>query len=397
MEATVEHRQAGAYNQEVLNFNDISTWIAETLNGQMQTSFDFEFNGQDLVAEDGRCLSPIFVDALEDAKQKQKVNPAYGFEVRRRQAELDECDQILEMANGETDFNTIIVVSDHPEEVIGEESFGGYDAKRKKTMLRVITKNPDGTITVTSQSLDKSDRDSLEAIYDFMGCLANEGELLGQRITADIDPKFQVGLIDRLTRVYDAKMSDKFGGDWLAGRSPGEIRNTFEFAQAQTDLIDVYLNGSRDERSRYNLFATVSARFESHLASTMLPVGRDFTMTPIEEMEYYGRIASSMGVEFSGCGETLKRELEQQLSGLGYNDEDKKTSSQMRCVNCPECKTFHETVRNIKGKPVCDNPDCKLSDKHNSTKPKKDSRIGAQVVSLSEYLAKPKKPTKQTA
>lgn len=47
--------------------------------------------------------------------------------------------------------------------------------------------------------------------------------------------------------------------------------------------------------------------------------------------------------------------------GVDSKPEDR---SEMKCVNCPECKTFHETVKKEKGKYVCDNPNCKLAGSH---------------------------------
>jgi len=163
-------------------YEDMATWLAESLDGSMQTSFDFHFDGNEILSDDGRGMRKIFDEAINDADEECATNPAFGFEARRRRIEREEYDQMVDMMKGDAP-NTMIVVSDFPPELMkATEDVGGYNAKRKQTMVRIITKKPEGRLNITTQSLDKSDRESLEMIYRSFGLEPQSGELLGQRI-----------------------------------------------------------------------------------------------------------------------------------------------------------------------------------------------------------------------
>ena len=358
-------------NQEIAQVDDTNTWLAEVLDGQMRSEFTYHFNGEDLIARDGRPLGPIFEDAIVDAEAKAMWNPDLAFELRRRQLEMEEYIDMLAMAEGGAP-NTMVVVSDFPPELMTrDKDMCGYNVTRRQTMLRVITRNEDGSITAASQSLDGSHRSGLEAIYDFMGAPVQRGELLGQRIHIEIEPEFQNKLADSLMRVYDHELEIKFGQEFFAGRRSEDRRNTMDFALHQEDLIDAYLVGPQDNNAKFKLAAAISARFESrsetNLQLNTYQLASGSCLSPIVEMELQGRIAAREGRTFSGCGGSISMEdgPEAELKQLGYGDKDKKSDDDgtMRCVNCPECKTYHHEVRKVRGKPVCDNEKCKLSDR----------------------------------
>lgn len=331
----------------VRNYDDITTWMAEVIDGSMRSSFDFVYGGDDLISRDGGQLGIVFENAVEDAQKKATLDPRYRFEHRRRLVELSEYSDILAMVRGETDFNTMVVVSDFPEEVesLGE-SFGGYNIDRRSAMLRVITINPDGKLTITSQSLDMSNRQALEAVYASLGFTVQPGELLGQRMQLKVHEVFQQNLTDKLMRVYDGSLASQFGGEWFAGRSGQDRRNTMDFALRQTDLINFYLSSSRDNDAKYRLAATVSARFDnrSNYPVYQTSVRVDNIRLAIE-MENYARLAIRQGKAFNGCGGTLLADQDNQMSRLGYGDQDKTVEKQEwygkykktgTCVNCKE-------------------------------------------------------------
>ena len=127
-------------------YDDTTTWLAEALDGNMRTSFEFKFYGNELYGQDGGALGPIFTDSLESAKN---LSANLSFELRRRKHEMDEYLAMIQMMNG-FDFNTMVVVSDFPDELMNETTdVGGYNCQRKQTMLRVITKNEDGGVDYT--------------------------------------------------------------------------------------------------------------------------------------------------------------------------------------------------------------------------------------------------------
>ena len=88
----------------------------------------------------------------------------------------------------------------------------------KQTMLRIITKEPDGKIRVVTQSLDGSNRKALGAIYDALGePMPETEELLEHRVHRDLPVQWQAKLADNLTDTYDKSMAGQFDGQWHAG------------------------------------------------------------------------------------------------------------------------------------------------------------------------------------
>lgn len=324
---------------------DTITWLAETLPGSMRTPFEYRFDGRELYASDGGALEPVFDDAIEAAR----MLPAYEY--RRRLIEKQEYRGMLAMMRGELP-NTMIVVSDFPPELMHvRKDVGGYNAARKQTMLRVLTKTPEGTLKMYSQSLDHSNRRALESIYEYFGQQAEPGELLDQRIHAQIGPKEQEFLIGWLTNVYDRSMQAQYGGDWYAGQFNGRRTNTYDFVCQQQDLIKTYLatttkftGGIAD----YNLAAAIEARFlNNSLVKTpqFVAYGIAAHALAVAEMKSAGDDARLAGKSYSGCGMTTGGQSSlsatEQLTENGYGNnanksKDNKLPSMIRCINCRE-------------------------------------------------------------
>ncbi len=330
----------------------------------MRTSFELSFDGQELFGQDGRALGDVTQDALYEAKRIVKNNPNLWFEIRRRSLEAEEIKLARQMARGELP-NTMIIPSDFPAELEdSKEDIGGYNITRKQTMLRVLALKPDGNIQLYSQSLDGSDRTSLEAIYAHFGQMPEPGELLGQRIHVDLSPDEQVDLVDRLTGIYDRSMSSNYGGEWYAGRRPADYRNTYDFVCKQNDLVSecvrLRLSNELTDRRMYDLAATMQKRFKAkkQIAGSSwaysVPISSELLH---HEIKVAGTEARERGDTFSSCGGTLKSEdfdqsTENQLELSGYGN---KSSEDDDCVyiskKCPECgiKNVRTTVSKIKG------------------------------------------------
>lgn len=335
---TLEQRTPTFNPQERL-YHDTTTWLAEVLDGSMRTSFEYTFDGKELYAEDGSNLKEIFTGAIENAPD----NPNLAFERRRREIELEEYEDMVEMAA--TGSNTMVVVSDFPRELNEQiEDVGGYNVERKQTMLRVIVRQEDGTISVTSQSLDKSDRQSQESIYRFFGLQPEPGELLGQRIYAEINPGRQELLADELTREYDKTLEEKYGGQYYAGRTPADMENTYHFVLSQSDLLSVFM-ANPDEENKLGLVAALENRWNKHQASKgkateeIVNFGR--AVLPRMEMQVLAQRAINENRTYSGCGVTLGASgtAEGELSNLGYGNKTSEETpysfnKKMHCVVC---------------------------------------------------------------
>jgi len=377
---------------------DTTTWLAETLHGSMRTSFEFSFDGVELYGKDGRALGAIFDDAITEARMLAEQNPSLLFELRRRLIEKGEYEDMLRMARGELP-NTMVVVSDFPPELMAaSQDVGGYNTSRRQTMLRSLTRQPGGSMRITVQSLDGSNRQAQEAIYTSLGERVKTGELLGQRIYRELPTEWQDNVINNLTSTYDESLRQQYGGAWHAGirQTPQRaIADTYAFAVSQHDLIDWFTeqklaNPQGAEELRYKLAAAMEARYERHVRRTqarsidfipgavsfrqIVSVERVVSGRPnlIQELQQAETRALRLGKTYSGCGATVSGmrrgmrrrwvENEDETDELGYGNKSlngsKKEKGVMRCVNCPKCRTYHEELRAKDGVFKCKNKDC---------------------------------------
>ncbi len=357
-------------NQELRIRTDTETWLAETLNGNMRTTFEFSFDGQELHGEDSGGLTEVFDDSIREAKVIAQENPSLLFELRRRLIEREELDEMKAMASGELgDTNTIVVVSDFPPELMAsKQDVGRYNTNRKQTMLRVITLEQD-SVCITTQSLDGSNRQALEAIYNKLGQQPEPGELLGQRIHLDNLPaQWQPQLIDNLTDTYDNSLREQFGGEWYGGRKPADDRNTYDFVRNQRDLIDWFTRQKLTdpiaaEKQRFKLAATAEARFGLYSKGLSKPEMVPGTIAPESfitmpsivngqslqvEMARAEHRASRLGKTYSGCGASVSAEIEDglstgdQIGNSGYGNKSGSDRYGSRKFKCPN---GHENTR----------------------------------------------------
>lgn len=365
MHATMERGQVGAehFDYEKRRYYDTVTWLAEVLPGQMRTPFEYTFDGHELYANDGSPLGEIFDDAIEKAKNLP------GYEQRRRGIEKEEYQEMIDMMRGDR-LNTMVVVSDFPPELMSAtRDEGGYNVTRRPTMLRVLTKNPHGTLSMYSQSLDGSNRQALENIYLELGYMPADGELLGQRMHLRLSSAEQKTLVDRLTGIYDRSMSAQFGGQWYAGIRGNQRLNTYDFVCQQQDLIKAYLATTKrftGGDADYNLAAAMLLRFEK---GTSFVATSEYEYFPVAmhamalaEMNGAGNIARANGITVSGCGASIGPEkdglsAEDQLAEAGYGDQSQKLPNDKygtRYFKCPKksCSYINERPKD-KLLPIC--------------------------------------------
>lgn len=327
---TAERETFIQFDYERRRLDDTVTWLAEVLPGAMCTPVEYHLRGDDLYTADGQSVEAMFNDSIEDAKRLPRH---LSFESRRRDLEKDEFCDMVKMARGELfdketgkQINTIVVESDYPPELMHvSKDIGGYNGKRKTAMQRVIVATKTGVKIITT-SLDGSDRQALEAIYEFCGYQAEPGELLGQRMLLTLDEYEQELLPGCLREVYDAELSRQYGGEWHAGRrrKKGEHQNTYEFVKAQTDLLDYYLQTTTrfgGGKAEYNLAAAMKKRFEGGGGARKLRMPGFSIVQKArvkEELEVAGKRALFSGEVFSGCGASIGGEGER--SQLGYGN-----------------------------------------------------------------------------
>lgn len=342
---------AGEVDQYLRAYNNAETWLAEVLDGSMRTEFSYSFDGQELLAEDGQPLGEIFSDSVNEAEKIARQKPNLLFELRRRQLEREEYHDMLAMARDEAG-NTMVVLSDFPPELMdSQQDIGGYNVRRKQTMMRVLSWQ-NGEMVMRTQSLDGSNRQALESIYQHFGFEPEPGELLGQRISVELeDTEEQTGLIDRLTGIYDQSLSQQFSGQWYAGRRAEKLCDTYAFVRTQPELIDLLasneLSAGLTQKEIYNIAALMTERFEeanqvdSEQAMAKLFDGSKWSLD--RQLVEAGRRAAESGQQFSGCGGsvggTSEESAEGELAQSGYGNKSNEESSYkfdkyMFCVGC---------------------------------------------------------------
>lgn len=371
MEAlALKHNQIPTYSPEQSEeFHDVTTQFAELVDGSMRTSFPLYFDGAELKGSDGRLLLPVLETATADAVAIAAINPELGFEVRRRKHEEAEGADCVDLASG-AGPNTLVVLSDFPAELYNSLSdVGGYNVTRKQTMLRIITKSPDGSITMVSQTLDHSDRKGLEAIYAQFGLEAQPGELLGQRIKVDLMPEAQEYLADALMGVYDRALSAQYGGEWYAGRRPADARNTYDFVLGQSDIVGETVrlkqSGMLSDKLMYDLAATMKKRFAGHKEgiSYLGPfLQYEDPQLLWDEVKQAGGEARTRGDQMSACGVTLNSDgtlansVEAMFEAAGYGN---KTGSDKFGPLTFKCPKGHWNTRRRAKSPKDFLPHCK--------------------------------------
>jgi hypothetical protein len=351
MQMTAERQlQVAEFDQEARRYYDTVTWLAEVLPGSMRTPFEYRWDGEELYAADGSAMGKVFDDSIVAARNL----PIY--EQRRSRIERDEYEDMRAMMRGDRP-NTMVVVSDFVPELMGAtEDVGGWNVQRKPTMLRVLTRTPRNTLQMYTQTLDGSNRPALEAIYTYMYHQAKQGELLGQRMFAELDELNQELLTDQLMRVYDRSLQAQYGGQWYGGRRGPRTQDTYEFVCAQQDLIRAYLATTTQFTGGFRDLALAAAVRDRYVGKIMSndQHRRDGGIVAyslaIDEMYYAGGMAQARGESFSGCGRTVGGDrglssAEDQLDAAGYGSRSNKTGENSEALvwkdgtcridNCP--------------------------------------------------------------
>ncbi len=344
-------------------YYDTATKAAEALDGVMHSEFPLGYDGNDIYSrKDGTRYGVMMQNSLIAAEEMVRENPDVEYELRRRRLEAEELPIMLDMMDGHGQ-NTVVVVSDFPPELMNAtHDVGGYNASRKQTMLRIIARNEAGELTLITQTLDRSDRRALEAIYETFGFTAEPGELLGQRIHVDLTDDNQSQLSGRLVNEYDKQLAKQYGGQWSAGRAvdSSTLRiNTYDFVREQDDVLLPYVHSGMygDPNAEYGMMQLLSERYR---AATKLAVVQPeyarqegniaFTDTQlIYALRQAAVHARSEGKVFSACGETItltdRVENDYQEAGYGNKSKEELAATDRFGPLTFECPKGHKNTR----------------------------------------------------
>lgn len=351
-------REQVLIDETARRYFDTATKAAEAIDGVMHSEFPLGFNGSDIYSRrDGTLFGEMMKNSLEEASQVVDNNPNAAFILRRTEIENQELPIMIDMINGQAP-NTMVVISDYPEELIGaDESIGGYNVDRQLAMLRIVTVDDMGETNLVSHSLDLSDRKGLEAIYDYFGIKPEPGELLGQRINVDLPSDLQGQLSDVLVKVYDNKLAELHGGEWHSGKVSDKFKdkiNTYDFVVQQRDILTPYINSESygDPNNEYGLMQLLKVRYKQLLKPANLKkqyAVSQATHMPMSDYQMQAVLHQAAidgareGSIFYACGGAMKA-AENDYDAAGYSGNKSKEELSWHggkiksgtCVNCEE-------------------------------------------------------------
>jgi ribosomal protein S27AE len=279
MQATIEQQRMREYErfEYQRRMTDEITDMSERLAAPMRNTFEYALREDGELWFQGEPLSPIFDRGITVAEELTRTSPQFATELVRRRLERQEYDEVRKLAlGGDEDPEVLLVMSPIPDAALAGTSFNAYDLDRKKTLVRVFQRTSNG-VSATSLSLDLSDRDGLNSVASLFGKTippeAGSEDILAMRFWGYED-EFETSTVNTVRSVYDAALSEKFGGEWYAGRRSSRITDAKQFIEQQQDLIDQHmqviarlkakLDGNELEKhlesARYNLAAALSRR-----------------------------------------------------------------------------------------------------------------------------------------
>jgi hypothetical protein len=231
--------------------NEELTFVAESINAPLSTTFQLENGESGLVDERGVRLQEALARGLQAAEEAAYGDSRYWFNVRRAVHEYEEGQAVQRMMNDAYGANTIISFSPFPEEAYRQ--YGpkplksiGFQPERKLGFIRVYNKKSDQELEVISLSVDNSDLEAFRATAAQFGKQIPEDmtsdDYLAERIELALDLAEQSHVSNTARTLYDSSMSALYGGEFSAGRPHRNERDAWAFIASQKDLVSHYMN-----------------------------------------------------------------------------------------------------------------------------------------------------------
>ncbi|MBI1857229.1 hypothetical protein HY003_01090 [Candidatus Saccharibacteria bacterium] len=391
-------RRTGAILPETLKRVDDEdlSMIAEGIDRPMRTDFRLEIHDGILSYFDKGEWRPYvaaFVNGLRAAEAKAEKDPRAGFLARRAYYEWQEGYKLEGLEPGQS----LVVCSPfaheaylhHGRRFVMEQ---GFWPGRDLGFIRVSTKQKDGSVVITSLTVDRSDMDSFSGVLDAAGAKVPEGTTADDMV--DIQPVVNSveDLPEQLRNIYDQILSAKLGIETYAGRTSLDKQNSWQLLHQQTDLLAYYkdesiklalseLNGKELEIAKkkltYGIWAAVKRRIDNNIAPQALwSDARDVRYVEditalynllAEEVSESFRSAQQLGEVLLACGGSIGNILEAAVADVhkmifGKKDDKNEKKEIMKCVTCPFCKKTVDAIK-TKSKICC--PNCKAESKLN--------------------------------
>ncbi len=353
--------------------DEVIDGIAEAIPGLVNNIRSYDVAGGVLVAEDGQPMEDLLMNGLRHAiKQASNDNFLSSFGPTRARHELDEARLWQKMVNGETNFNTLQILSPYSEEYLTDATVeklqqAGQEPKTKRAMLRMA--HWDGRqLHVLTRSIDNSSveilRDATEGHDGYKYSANSSTDMLGERRGLVMNKGQVFRYADGLVARADMIISQRLGEQTVQGRKISEAHDTQKYVQSQTMIINNLMKISRDlagqhsnyddyktawEKELHDYISLIKVRMLSNDTRAIVDVGRAASAA--------GAAAAARGESYNMCG-TIIAANGQPAAGEGTGMESIKNLIGKK-VTCPECKekVIIPTGKLNDGRLCC--PDCK--------------------------------------
>lgn len=335
-------------------YDEMNSALVEGLMGKVSTHYTFELQNGKLVARDGEVIENLMDRGLEDARGLAARDHFFAsFLPQRAEHERQEHLENQQMANGLTNFNTIVTFSPYTEELATNEENnkklvqGAQKPYWQRSMLRVS--HWDGReLHVVTRSIDNS---SVELLHRTAGHSLNYNfkadsstQMLGERIHLNLHPEEFENLPDKIVVEADLILSARRGGNWQQGRPEEDAENLQNFVNSNSAIVEHLIGVGRQLSLAHNTYALYRQAFDSevynHLALLEERLKRHNNAEVVDmfsAVQAAGLIAEAKGRVYDMCGMVIGPREENNSSATETGFESLRRLDGKK-ISCPECK-----------------------------------------------------------
>lgn len=323
--------------------NEQLSYLVEGIDKSSCTEFVFQRQAEDLVYfDDGnwRTHREMLELGLAAAQHEAIIDPRRSFLVDWATNDLDQYQKNLKLSPGEKR----VWASPYPLEV--EMAYGkdfmcqcGLNPDRRLGFIYLASCNEEYSVSLTTQSIDLSDKDALKSAIDIFDSNPNLG-------------------MENIVEEYDRVLAEKFGRRFYAGRNESnKNQNAWEelLDPANGDIVNYLMEGlerlarsnvpvnelnDRVERHIIGVWALYKKRLNREsLTHDPKPTSQFISIHKIslavEVMNAYKESAIK-GEILSGCGGSMRAKDASSVLEAIFGRGSPKTEL-LKCVHCPLC------------------------------------------------------------
>ena len=253
------------------------TWAAEVLNAPHSHIDRFVFDGRDIIVKESDGVKPpvtlrdVYQNGLDKTRADMADESGLAYQLQRDELFMEFYEEIERMMRGETDYDTIQVIStcplpeelsDDPLEAERLMKLRWYDDERRKSFDYTARRLPDGHLELSATTLDSSNLDAHIAVLQAHGyenvsfALSTSHDFGRYRSHSNTtDRPIESVIADRVA-IYDAALEAQTGRRHKFGRMDDTL-----------DAHQFFAKYCEDYWAAYNAYHELLAR---HLAGGQL-------------------------------------------------------------------------------------------------------------------------------